>query len=388
VNLDVTAVCSALIGIDTQNPPGNEAILGAYVAELLTAHGFDIEWIGQDPLRANLIATLCRGPGPRVILQAHADTKPATAVGGTNLWNTDPFAAAIDGDRLYGVGACDTKGAMAVFLCAATTLAARSDWSGTLIVQCVADEEDGSVWGAQLLAEHGLLTADAAIVGEPTGCRPSLAQLGLAWAEVTITGRTTHAGTPLQGADAFRAATSYIDALDELVAKLPTDPDFPGHPRVNVGYMQIPGHPGTVAGECVLRADIRVLPSQDRDHIAELYRTAAASLSSDKVRIAVAAYQGGGCHSHFIGTDTDLARAFAHAQRETGQQVATEQFLGGSDARFFGPAGTPAVVFGPGSLRHAHSPNEFVPIAELVLATGQVGVVLEQIFQISSLPPM
>ncbi|MGF0320567.1 M20/M25/M40 family metallo-hydrolase [Nocardia fluminea] len=88
------------------------------------------------------------------------------------------------------------------------------------------------------------------------------------------------------------------------------------------------------------------------------------------------------------GTGTDLARVFAHAQRDTGQQVATERFLGGSDARFFGPAGTPAVVFGPGSLRHAHSPNEFVPISELDLATRQVGVVLEQIFQISSLPPM
>ncbi|MPY98093.1 MAG: peptidase dimerization domain-containing protein [Actinophytocola sp.] len=106
----------------------------------------------------------------------------------------------------------------------------------------------------------GLLDADAAIVAEPTGCLPSLAQLGNAWAEIRIVGRAAHAGHPEHGTDAFHAALDYIAHIEQLLQDHKQDPDFPGHPRLNVGHFAMPGHPGTVPGECVLRCDVRVLP--------------------------------------------------------------------------------------------------------------------------------
>jgi len=89
-------------------------------------------------------------------------------------------------------------------------------------------------------------------VAEPTSCAPSLAQLGNAWAEITICGRAAHAGTPERGHDAFRAAIRYITELEALLADAATDPAFPGHPRLNVGdfarYFAKAGTPAIVYG--------------------------------------------------------------------------------------------------------------------------------------------
>ncbi|WP_394620176.1 M20 family metallopeptidase [Lentzea sp. JNUCC 0626] len=370
---DVLDLCRSLIELDTQNPPGNESRVGDLVGDVLSAHGFQVRTVAATPGRDNVVASLTRGPGPRVILQGHADTKPA---GDLRQWTSDPFDSQIRDGRLYGLGACDTKGGLAAFVAAACELAENPAWTGELIVQSVADEEDGSVVGAAHLLAQGELTADAAIVAEPTGCVPSLAQLGNAWAEIEITGRAAHAGTPDEGVDAFRAAVGYVTALEERVARLPRSADFPGHPRLNVGHLDLPGHPGTVPGRCTLRCDIRVMPGTERDSVFTLYSQAAEDIGTEGLSIEVRRYQGGGFLSHSIATDHPLALAFQDAQRDTGRPMSTLPFLGATDARFFGQAGTPAVVYGPGSLRRAHAPDEYVPIEELHLAHKQITAVL------------
>lgn len=265
---------------------------------------------------------------------------------------------------------------MAAQLAAATALAADPDWWGELVVQVVADEEDGSRLGAEHLLELGVLQADGAIVAEPTGCVPSLAQLGNAWAEVVISGRAAHAGRPDRGVDAFRAALDYVAAVDELLRLEPTDPQFPGHPRLNIGDFAMDGHPGTVPGECRLRCDIRVLPGRERERVLGLYERAAESVRREcGVAIAVERYRGGGCQSHRIEPSGALAQAFHETQIKMGQPARTLAFSGGTDARYFAMAGTPAVVYGPGSLDQAHHADEFVPVQELRLAARQLAVV-------------
>ncbi|WP_157756725.1 M20 family metallopeptidase [Plantactinospora sp. KBS50] len=370
---DVVDLCRRLIALDSQNPPGRETPVAGLVDEVLTAAGFAVRWHAAQPDRPNVVGTLSRGPGRRLILQAHADTKPAVAAGAVDRWTHDAFRATEVDGRLYGLGACDTKGGLAAQLVAACALAADQHWRGELVVQAVADEEDGSRLGAEHLLALGLLDADAAVVAEPTGCLPSLAQLGLAWAEIEVTGRAAHAGTPGEGLDAFRAASAYVAEVDRLVAGLGTAAEFPGHPRLNVGYFALPGHPGTMPGECRLRCDIRVLPGVRLDDVFALYEEAAVTVRrSVGASIAVRPYQGGGRPSHFVEAGHPLAERFRAVQRETDQPVATMPFLGGTDARYFAGAGTPAIVYGPGSLRQAHAPDEYVPLAELTLAARQL----------------
>jgi acetylornithine deacetylase/succinyl-diaminopimelate desuccinylase-like protein len=133
------------------------------------------------------------------------------------------------------------------------------------------------------------------------------------------------------------------------------------------------GHPGTVPAECRLRCDIRVLPGRERDATFALYERAAESVRSGcAVTVSVRQYKGGGCQSHRIDSTHPLVEAFRLAEEETGQSARTTPFAGGTDARYFAMAGTPAVVYGPGSLEQAHSPNEYVPVAELRLAEQRI----------------
>lgn len=368
---DVVRLCRELVARPSENPPGGEEAVASFVAGYLERAGFDVAWHEAAPGRPNVHARLRRGRGRRLILQGHADTKPAVAPGATSLWSRDPFEASEEAGLLYGLGTCDTKGGLAAQLAAACTLARDPSWTGELVVQAVADEEDGSRLGAGHLLGLGLLDADGAVVAEPTGCRPSVGQLGLAWAEVSITGQTAHAGTPERAVDAFRGALRYVAELDTLVAGSGRHPDFPGHPRLNVGAFDLPGHPGTVPGECRLRCDIRVLPGQQRSDVFALYQQAATLVGVDGLAVRVEPYQGGGRPSHHVDLSHPLVRAFL-AARSDGAPLVTAPFAGGTDALFFAEAGTPAVVYGPGSLDQAHAPDEFVSVAELHTAYRQL----------------
>jgi acetylornithine deacetylase/succinyl-diaminopimelate desuccinylase-like protein len=373
VSLLARRILDDLVAAPSENPPGDERAAAAVATEHLVRAGFNTRQVYRDARRPNVLGTLRRGPGRRLILQGHLDTKPARFAGTADRWTVDPFAVTEQDGRLYGLGTCDTKGGLAGFLAAATVLAADPDWTGELVVQAVADEEDGSWYGAQLLLERDELGADAAVVAEPTGCHPSHAQLGNAWAEVRLAGVAAHAGRPELGEDAVAAAIRYVGELRRLVAETPDDPLFPGHPRVNVGEVSAPGHPGTLAAECRLRCDIRVLPGQLRDDVLALYERAASALRTATLQIAVEPYQGGGCQSHYVDPATPIVAELRAAARQAVRQVARQvdpgpaagAFFGGTDARFFAMAGTPAVVFGPGSLDQAHAPDEYVEAGQL-----------------------
>ena len=131
---------AALIAIDTQNPPGNEAKAAQYVRDLLATEGFDASFQEYKPGRINVVARMENGAGPVFAFNTHMDVVP---VG--EGWSSDPFSLKEAGGKLYGRGACDCKGPLASMLEAMRMLAAdRAAWSGTLLGVFVADEEIAS----------------------------------------------------------------------------------------------------------------------------------------------------------------------------------------------------------------------------------------------------
>jgi succinyl-diaminopimelate desuccinylase len=361
----VVDLLARLVAAGSENPPGDERAVAAITAEALGDGGLEARTVFGHEHRPNVVGTLARGPGPRLVLQAHMDTKPRGDAADAT-WDHDPLTLTERDGLLFGLGACDAKGALAAMLSAAARLAAHGHWSGTLEVHGAADEEDGSQHGAALAHRLGLTRADAAIVGEPTGCRRSSAQLGNAWARVLMTGRAAHAGTPAAGRDAVWAAHAFMSAVRARLAGLPADPRFPGHPRLNVGSIRGGLLPGTLPGSCELLCDIRVLPGQRRGDLHRIYRDAARRVAAEAgVDCSVEPFQGGGCEAHQIAPGSRIESAFLAAAGRLGAGPEPEYFLGGSDARFYARAGTPTLVFGPGDLRVAHAPNEYVPRADL-----------------------
>src|SRR5271166_4242174 len=134
-------ILERLVAIDTQNPPGREADAAALLASELDDIGFATELRPVAEGRANVVARIDNGAGPRFAFNSHMDTVP---VGGG--WNSDPLRLTERDGRLVARGACDAKGSITAMVEAGRLLASQRDlWRGTLVLMFVADEEiDGS----------------------------------------------------------------------------------------------------------------------------------------------------------------------------------------------------------------------------------------------------
>src|SRR4051812_6981812 len=205
----VVELTSALIAARSPNPPGDERAAAAVAAEALPAAP---RVIASAPERPNLLATLDFGPGGRhLVLCGHIDTKP---VGGAR-WSVDPFAATIDGDRLYGLGSTDMKGAVAAMIVAARDPDLPR---GRLSLLLVADEESGAAYGARHVASE--VEADAIVIGEPCGVvtdfdRLPLVSRGIARFRAVARGEQGHSslaeGPDNAGVSAARAVVALAD---------------------------------------------------------------------------------------------------------------------------------------------------------------------------------
>ena len=153
LQLDTTALLQRLIRCNTVNPPGNERPLQEGLAADLREAGFEVELVGAEPERPNLVARL-RGAadGPVLCLLSHVDTVLATP----EDWTHDPWSGDLAGGFVWGRGALDMKSQTAAEVAAALSLA-RTGWRparGDLLVVVVVDEEVGGELGAIWLCEH------------------------------------------------------------------------------------------------------------------------------------------------------------------------------------------------------------------------------------------
>ena len=142
----------ALIRFDTSNPPGNERACLEYVGGLLGEVGIESRFLARDPERPNLVARLPgKGDAPPLLLYGHVDVVPANA----SEWRHPPFAAEVVDGEIWGRGALDMKGGVAMLVAAVLRAATeRLEPSGDLILALSPDEERGSTFGAKYLVEE------------------------------------------------------------------------------------------------------------------------------------------------------------------------------------------------------------------------------------------
>jgi acetylornithine deacetylase/succinyl-diaminopimelate desuccinylase-like protein len=141
-----------LIRFDTTNPPGNEAACIRYLAGLLQRAGIEPTLLAKDPNRPNLLARLPgQGRAAPLLLYGHVDV--VTTAG--QQWTHPPFAAEVHDGYIWGRGALDMKGEVALFVSALLRMQAQGIRPpGDLILAVVADEEAGGDFGAKFLVEQ------------------------------------------------------------------------------------------------------------------------------------------------------------------------------------------------------------------------------------------
>lgn len=361
---------SALVAVDTRNPPGNERAIEGVVRDALDPFGPRWQEVEPAPDRLSLVATVPHpdGPGPRptLVVNGHLDVVPVKA----DQWSTDPFAPTLRDGRLYGRGTADMKGGVAAAIHALDVLArAGRAPAWDVVFHLVADEEVGGALGTRALLDAGLIRGDACLVPEPTGLAVCVAERGLLQAEVTVHGVPGHGSRPRDAVSAIEHAASVVLALHAADFGGPDHPLL-GRPSANVGTIRGGSGVNTVAEACRLGVDRRVLPGATAEStVGELRaRIDATGVEGLRYDLDVLVF---GEASELRADHPWAAQVRAAVAAATGAVPATIGMSFTTDARFVrNQAGIPAVVCGPGEVAQAHTTDEFVAVGQLVDAAA------------------
>lgn len=355
----------------------NRAVIDL-LAQWLEALGFRVEispiaaqpGTPGKPQKANLIATLGSGPGG-LVLSGHTDTVPFDG----DKWTFDPFTLTEHEQRWYGLGATDMKGFFPVAIEAAKTFIGQ-DFKQPLIILATADEET-SMDGARQLMAQGQPKARFAVIGEPTDLKPARLHKGMMMESITLIGRSGHSSDPSLGNNALEAMNEVMNDLllfrGQLQARY-QNPAFQVQvPTLNLGCIHGGDNPNRICGECELHFDLRPLPGMDPD---ELRRAIAQRLQPVAERRGINIQLRSlfpGIHPFEQPADSPLVRA---VEQLTGHSAGALGFA--TEAPFLRDLGMDTVVFGPGSIRQAHQPDEYVEIAQLQPAIDALRALIRQ----------
>jgi len=307
----------------------------------------------NDLVRSNFIARLLPRNNIRqtILLAPHLDTVGAD---GTK------FIPQRKSGRLYGRGACDTKGSVAAMLAALCELAnAKSRPLETEIVFAGLIDEEHAQAGSRALAKSKF-KADLAIVGEPTKLQVVTAHKGSLWLELETRGKAAHGATPQLGKNAIHEMARIVDLLEtDYAARLWKRK----HPllrtaTVNVGTISGGTQPNIVPDSCKITVDRRTLPGETD---AGVQREIAAFLRARKLPAKISSQK----LTPALPLETDhhqpLVRQFMRCVGQT-KPRGVDFFC---DAAVLSAGGIPSVVFGPGDLAQAHTADEWISLAKL-----------------------
>ncbi len=317
------------------SPSGREEAVVARLASAFRELGWKPEISGR-----NLTTTLDGGEGPLLLLNSHTDTVP---VG--EDWTKDPLAAGIEGGRVYGRGANDAKGCLVAMILGAAAAYKNRAPKGRVMIAASCEEEVLGQGLEKLLPT--LPRPDAAVVGEPTGLKPAVAQKGLIVLEITSAGRAAHAAWG-GGVNAVEAAARDVLALSGL--SFDRAHRALGRPSLNVTQISGGERHNMIPDRCTLVVDIRTTPDYSADEIVARVREAVKG----DVRVR---------SSRLGSVETDPDHPIVKAALAANPHSLPFGSPTLSDWVFL--KGVPTVKVGPGESRRSHAPDEYLEVAEL-----------------------
>ena len=343
---------------DPRLDQGNRAVIDL-LAGWLEQLGFRVELqlLNESGSKANLIASRGSGPGG-LVLAGHTDTVPFD----DGLWNFNPLDITEQDNRLYGLGSTDMKGFFPLVLQAVGEIADQS-LQQPLIVLATADEES-SMNGARALAAAGRPLGRQAIIGEPTGLVPVRLHKGIMMESVQITGRAGHSSDPALGNNALDGLHAVLDMLISYRGQLARRAHHPGFdvtwPTLNLGCVHGGDNPNRICGQAELHFDVRVTPGLSNEQIREEIRQHLQRLSADSGLDFEMSSLIAGVEPYQQSADSELVRV---AEKLTGHRAQAVAFA--TEAPYLQQLGMDTIVLGPGSIKRAHQPDEYIEMDQL-----------------------
>jgi succinyl-diaminopimelate desuccinylase len=331
-----------------------------FLAATAASAGLEVEFQKVLPDRPNIIARL----RPRnqikqtILLAPHLDTVDAPET---------LFRPVRKKGRLYGRGACDTKGCVAAMVSALCEVAsAASRPAQTEIVFAGLIDEEYVQAGSRALAASRF-SASLAIVGEPTKLQLVTAHKGSLWLQLETRGRAAHGATPHLGKNAVHEMARIVDLLESEYARQLRGRVHPllGPATVNVGKISGGTQPNIVPAACTIMVDRRTLPGETE---ARVCREIAARLRSKGLRATIANSKMAPAPAMETDPALPLVRRFADSLGQR-RPAGVHYFC---DAAVLSAGGIPSVVFGPGDIAQAHTADEWISLAQLERGKNQL----------------
>lgn len=333
---DAVSLTAALVDIESVS--GNEQRIADEVERVLRplAH-LRVERVGH-----SVIARTALGRPERVVIAGHLDTVPLA----------DNLPARRDGSRMYGLGTCDMKGGVAVALRLAATVPEPSRDVTYVFYECEEVEADRNGLGRMSREHPDWLTADFAILMEPTNATVEGGCQGTMRAEITTTGQRAHSARSWMGSNAIHAAQP---VLARLLAYAPRVAEVDGLTyREGLNAVGIAGGVASnvIPDRCAVTVNFRFAPDRDvamaEEHLREVF---------DGFEIEIRDSAPGARP----GLDVPAAASFVSA---IGRPPMAK--YGWTDVSLFSSLGVPAVNYGPGDPNVAHARHEHVEVSQIL----------------------
>jgi succinyl-diaminopimelate desuccinylase len=384
--------------VRSQKEGGNEEKVATFLSHYLEEMGLEVVVEEVEPGSPNVIAVLQgEGDGPCLMFECHTDV---VTEGDASEWKYGPFEGKLAGSRIYGRGACDTKGNLAAAIKAVQAISqSGTPFKGRILLGILVDEE-GMMSGVKHFIRQGWANGvHAAIVCEPVDNHLCITQKGALRAELMTVGKMSHGAMPLAGLNPIPPMISILEKMRQLeeeeIERLGKNV-FLGYPSITPTVLQAPvkGEPqlNVIPYQCRALLDIRTVPGQPHealkkqleDIVREEEKSVNASLGSGPFReiretLETGLSKGISFQSKLnvfedrpwtkTSREEQIVQAASKAiQSITGREPAYGGVLGATDGTFLSAwAGIPIVTIGAGKWMIPHQKDEWVSVEELEL---------------------
>ncbi len=371
---DVVALLQAMVQIDSVSlkmggRAEGEKPLADYLESLARAWGLETRFLPVEGYADQLLVTYQVDAAlPWVLFDSHLDT---VAVEGMTI---DPFGGEVRDGKVWGRGACDTKGTGAAMLWAMRRYAAAADAARpNNIALLFSVDEEVAMHGIRSFVQNDLPTLGwrpgAAVVGEPSELRPIIAHNGCIRWTLTTHGKACHSSVPHDGRSAISAMVRVIDRIErDYIPTLDASHPLTGYAACSINLIRGGSAPNIIPDQCTIEIDRRLVPGEDGDQvlpaIAELLeplrRGGGGQVPVEFTQEVVVA--------HPVLSDANngaLTEAVRSVLRDMGLSTLVVGAPFATHACYFDRAGIPAMVVGPGSAHTAHTKDEWVAIEQI-----------------------